>query len=45
MTKDKSGSIIMDLNQKKKVIIKKYNGVKLVDFRETYDKDGEIAYT
>ncbi|CDW90277.1 rna polymerase ii transcriptional coactivator [Stylonychia lemnae] len=43
--KDKEGSIIFDLNQKKKIIIKKFKGVKYIDFRETYDKNGELAFT
>ena len=35
-----NGNLIFDLSGPKKLIIKKYKGISLVDIRETYMKDG-----
>ena len=39
------GNLIFDLSGPKKLIIKKYKGIPLVDIRETYLKEGKILYT
>ena len=36
---------MFDLNSKKKVFIKQFKGHKMVDIREVYDKNGEMAFT
>ena len=42
---DKEGNPMFDLNSKKKVFIKQFKGHKMVDIREVYDKNGEMAFT
>ena len=43
---DKEGNRLFDLAGKKKVFIRKFNGRKMVDIREVYEKDdGEIGFT
>ena len=42
---DKEGNAIYDLNFKKRVQVKKFKGMTMVDIRETYEKNGETLYT
>ena len=45
-SKDKEGNTYFDLNAKKKVFIRKFNGRKMVDIREIYENDkGEMSYS
>ena len=43
--KDKEGNSFFDLNSKKKVFIRSFKGQKMVDIRETYEKNGEMIFT
>ncbi|CDW71681.1 transcriptional coactivator kelp [Stylonychia lemnae] len=43
--KDKDGYSMFSLSNRKKVVIKTYRKQILVDFRETFEKNGELLYT
>ena len=42
---DKEGNPLFDLNSRKKVVVKKYKGMTLVDIRDTFEKNGETIFT